>query len=393
MLCSKCQCEIVREAGARNSKSDQAVIQTIHDHSMALGATCGGGAEEVGEAAVPSEGAVVRESALQIEMEPLRESAGRSDYEIKLISPGPGAMAYYSADMLKRDGPTAFPRETKVYLNHPPIEFKELGNRDVKRLAGVLTENATWRDTHPKGPGLYSRVKVFADHADLMNEKAKYLGMSISAGGKWAMENGKQVMREGRRVLERLDASQFNSVDVVPLPGAGGAIITEAAVPAEIQPKEATDSMTEAEAKVLIEAAVSAATAPLRERALRGDAREEATRLLESVALPAAAKSKIIERAIKTVPATATGEFDAAKFRETVVSEAKAEGEYLAALGTGGRVFGMGVAMPQPVALKPEERAAREADIKREDEDAVKIFESLGMSPTAAAAAAKGRAA
>ena len=148
--------------------------------------------------------------------------------------------------------------------------------------------------------------------------------------------------------------------------------------------------MSTEEAKKLIEAAVSAATAPLIERAIRGDAQSEGTRLLESVALPAAAKSRIIERAIKSVP-TKDGAFDADKFREMVVAEAKAEGEYIAQLTGGGRVFGMGVGMTLPPAPKPEEIAAREAREKSEYEADVAIYEAQGMSRKAAEFAAKGR--
>ena len=151
--------------------------------------------------------------------------------------------------------------------------------------------------------------------------------------------------------------------------------------------------MTEAEGKRLIEAAVSAATAPLRERAVRGDAQAEGTRLLESVALPQAAKTRIIERAVKAMVITADGGLDLTKFREAVVAEAKSEGEYLAQVTGAGRVFGMGIPGVAAVAPKPEEIAAREAAAKRDEADQVEVWKSLGLSENAAKHAAKGRAA
>lgn len=146
--------------------------------------------------------------------------------------------------------------------------------------------------------------------------------------------------------------------------------------------------MTEAEAKQLIEAA----TAPLRQRALRGDAREEAARLLKDIELPEAAKTRITERAIASVPTTEAGELDTTKLRECIVAEAKTEADYLASIVGSGKVRGMGSAPAVP-APKPEDIAAREAARKNEYENDIALFESLGMDRKAAEFAAKGLAA
>jgi hypothetical protein len=207
--------------------------------------------------------------------------------------------------------------------------------------------------------------------------------MSIRASG--VAESGKK--HGGLPVLKELTSAE--SVDVVTRAGAGGMILTEAAASA----KQGADDMTEETAKRLIEAAVSAATAPLRERAVRGDAQAEGARLLESVALPQAAKTRIIERAIKSVVITADGGFDSTKFRESLIAEAKSEGEYLAQITGGGRVFGMGLPGVEPELPKPEVLAARESQRKAEFEDSVAVFESMGMPKNAALLAAKGRAA
>jgi len=376
------------EAGARNSKSDLALLQGIHDGATALGASCG--AEEMGESAKKSgvnSGQVASlqlvESAATVEAIVLREA--RADYEIKLIAPGKGSSAFYPADVLKRDGPNVFGVGTHVYVNHPTAaEESARPEGDVKNLAGVLTTAAAYHESHAKGPGLYARMKVFADHGQMVEEKAPHVGMSIRAAG--IAESGKK--QDGLPVLKELTHAE--SVDVVTKAGAGGMILTESARPAEIQTQEAT-GMTEAEAKKLIDAAVSAATAPLRERAIKGDAREEATRLLETVTLPQAAKARIVERSIANLPITAEGALDSAKLREMVVAEAKAEGEYITSITGGTGVRGMGIAQPPPP--KPEDIAAREAATQREVQDEIAIYESLGMSKRGAEFAAKGRAA
>ncbi|MGH7489245.1 MAG: hypothetical protein ACREMY_27125, partial [bacterium] len=92
------------------------------------------------------------ESAATLETIVLKEA--RSDYEIKLISPGEGSSAFYPAEVLKRDGPKVFTKETHVYLNHPTkTEEAERPENDVRNLAGVLTTDAVYHEAHAKGPG------------------------------------------------------------------------------------------------------------------------------------------------------------------------------------------------------------------------------------------------
>lgn len=444
-----------REAGARNSKSDQAIIQTIHDHAAALGACCGDDdemtesarlaerdiskeqrdeaddsdfagkgksfpilkAEDV-KAALSSIGRAgadnyssdklkanilriakrkgfpipesdQKESAVSTDvnlvesaatLEPIVIREARADYEIKLIAPGKGSSAFYPAEVLKRDGPKVFKAGTHVYVNHPTMaEEAQRPEGDVKNLAGVLTTDAVYHEAHAKGPGLYGRMKVFADHGQMVEEKAAHVGMSIRAAG--IAEASRK--HEGLPVLKELTRAE--SVDVVTKAGAGGMILTEATKPG-IPMQEA--GMTAEETQRLIEAAV----APFKARAIQGDARSEATRLLETITLPQVAKNRIIERAIANPATTATGELDLDKLRECVVAESKAEGEYLAAITGGGRIQGMGISAPAAPA-KPEDFATREAREAREIADEISIYESLGMSKRGAEFAAKGRAA
>lgn len=317
----------------------------------------------------------LQEDAATTETIVLREA--RADYEIKLIAPGKGSSAFYPVEVLRRDGPQVFKAGTHVYLNHPTqAEEAARPEGDVANLAGVLTSDATYHESHAKGEGLYARMKVFADHAQMVEEKAPHVGMSIRAAG--MAESGKT--RDGLPVLKQLTAAQ--SVDVVTRAGAGGMILTESA---RTQPQQEATGMTEAETQKLIEAAVS----PFRKRAVQADARETANRLLETVTLPPQAKARIIERALGALPLTESGELDASRFNTLIVAEAKAEGEYLEGVLGSGRVFGMGA--PAPVDPKLVEQ--RLAEAKRQEEDAIALFESMGMPREAATFAAKGRAA
>lgn len=322
------------------------------------------------------------ESAETLEQIVLREA--KADYEIKLIAPGAGSTAYYPKEVLERDGPKVFKAGTHVYLNHPTkAEEAARPEGDVKNLAGVLSSSAVYHESHAKGPGLYARMKVFQDHAQTVEEKAPHVGMSIRASG--VAESGKT--REGRPVLKELTSAE--SVDVVTRAGAGGMILTESARAANSQEVD----MTEAEVTRLIESR----TAPLRARALRGDAMVEANRVLSALTgFHEAAKQEVVTRVLadpESLPVK-EGELDTAKFGELVMAEAKRVAAFLAQVAPSS-VRGLGIAAPVEIdakeAAKAEKRARKLAEA--EAEESIGIFESLGMPKTAAEIAAKGRAA
>ena len=139
--------------------------------------------------------------------------------------------------------------------------------------------------------------------------------------------------------------------------------------------------MSPEEAKKLIEAGVSEAMKPVRERLLRSDAKEEAERLLADVTLPDQAKRRVVERALQSIPEK-DGQFDAEAFGKVVVAEAKDMGAFLASITGSGRVIGMGSA---PVFTESRElskedkqrlKEARRAE-KDQRREAVDVFESI----------------
>lgn len=302
--------------------------------------------------------------------EPIVLREARADYEIKLIAPGKGSSAFYPKEVLQRDGPKVFKAGTHVYLNHPTAaEEASRPEGDIRNLAGVLASDAIYSESHSKGPGLYARMKVFADHGQMVEEKAAHVGMSIRASG--VAESGKQ--REGLPILKELTSAE--SVDVVTRAGAGGMILTEAARPGTPEEVE----MDLKEVQKLINEGIAAANAPLLERAIRGDAREEAIKILAGVTLPEAAKVKITERALVAIPKK-DGGLDVEAFTALVVKEAKAEGEYLASILGPGQVRGMGATFatePVDEAKIQEAEDRRRKDAKRLQESEDEVFSDL----------------
>ena len=333
------------------------------------------------ESAVTAGGSLrLFESAATLEAIVLKEA--KADYEIKLIAPGEGSSAFYPAEVLKRDGPKVFKAGTHVYLNHPTAaEESARPEGDVKNLAGVLSSDAVYNESHAKGPGLYGRMKVFADHAQTVEEKAPHVGMSIRASG--IAESG--TKKNGKPVLKELTSAE--SVDVVTRAGAGGMILTESAAtnPQEVE-------MTETEVKKLIESAVKVATAPLEARALRGDAMLAASQIIGPMSLHEAAKARVLDVVTRegAIPMK-DGKLDADAFRTLVVAEAQREGEYLSRITGGGRVIGMGSGVPVHQMTEADQekerkrlKEARKAE-KRERETEFNVFADLMGDKTAAA--------
>lgn len=305
------------------------------------------------ESAAPIQGGDLHLVESATTMEPIVLREARADYEIKLIAPGKGVTAFYPADVLKRDGAAAFPVETKVYLNHPvgAEEAEAPGNRDVTRFAGVLTKAAEWKENGSKGPGLYSRFKVFADHAEALQDKAPYLAMSIMANGRAVMEGGNPVQKDGVPLLAAL--TRGDSVDIVPMAGAGGMILTEAARPAN--PIQEVDVDQAAFAKL------QESNRKLAQRLAKTEAREAGTLQLNTVRLPEETKSVILARCVESAPITVDGDFDGESFKKLVEREIKFAGELL---GGGQIVTDMGA--PEAAQLTEVQRADIEKSNKRQ---------------------------
>lgn len=279
-------------------------------------------------------------------LEAIRLVEAKADYEIKLIAPGRGSSAFYPDAVLQRDGPKVFRAGTHVYLNHATAaEEAARPEGDIRNLAGVLTADAVYNEAHAKGPGLYGRMKVFADHAQTVEEKAPHVGMSIRASG--VAESGKT--RDGLPVLKELTGAE--SVDVVTRAGAGGMILTEAARAANQQQEASMD----AEEKLLLQRLV--------EKDIRRDAITEGAAALADVDLSSQSKMYIVETVVDRGVPKKDGALDVVKFKESLNAEARRFG---AAIGAGPRVTGMGAA--PLVEITEAQRAAQAAQEKADEQ-------------------------
>lgn len=310
-------------------------------------------------------------------LDELKIREARTDYPIKIISPGTGSTAHYPAKVLEKSA-GLFKPGTLMFWNHPTgAEEAARPEGNLDDLAAITTSAAEYMESGPRGPGLYAKAKVMADYAQKVEERAPHIGLSIRAGG---TTTGRMV--DGKPELKSID--HVESVDYVTKAGRGGLALAEAAsyLQLEEHSEKEADEMTAAEVQKLVEAGVRVATLPTRMR-------ESAARLLATVTLPTLAKERIIERAVSAVDVSK--DFDEKAFGELIAKEAQAEGRYLAEITGSGRVIGMG-STSVPLTEADEKAAKKEKKaLKEQKREAVDVFESLMGDRKAAKFAAEGR--
>ncbi|OPZ50673.1 MAG: hypothetical protein BWY91_02804 [bacterium ADurb.BinA028] len=308
----------------------------------------------------------------------------------------------------------------QMYWNHPSkADEKDRPERDLRDLAGVLTEDARWDEHGSKGPGIYARAKVFSAYREHVAEMGPYIGLSHYVWGE-----SKTGEAEGKKgdIITRIVAAR--SVDFVTVPGRGGAIAEafRAARPPEPtdEQKAAGDSsmgettstprltleslrkehpeiiealrteiensaaMKEAQAqqekklaeteKALGEA--KAENARLKEAQLLVEARTFVEAKVKGAKIPDLTKARVTEALAKD-PVVKDGTIDETAYAAKIEATIKAEADYLAKLGAG-KVSGMGGS------------AAPEKTLEETDKELVAGFMKLGMSEAEAKAAVKG---
>jgi hypothetical protein len=257
---------------------------------------------------------------------------------VKVIAPGWGSSGYYGEEMLRRDGPTVFPKGTKMYADHPTASGeKDLPERSIKDIAATTTEPVTWENDARHGPGLYAKAKVIDTWKPAIEALSGTIGCSIRALGV-----GKQGEVEGRKgtIVERL--TQGRSIDFVTEAGAGGKPISLA----ESARSRATEGNDMADEKELTEARAELAEekklrARAEERLVIREARDHVTALVAKAKVPDLTKQRIIDTA-SVNPPTKDGALDKVALDETVAKVVKDEAAYIAALTGSGQVKGMG---------------------------------------------------
>ena len=321
---------------------------------------------------------------------------------VKIIDAGWGSSGYYSREVLQQAANArVYAAGLQMYWNHPSkSDEKERPERDLRDLAGVLTEDARWDELGSKGPGLYSRAKIFSAYRDAVAEMGPYIGLSHYVWGE-----SKQGEADGKKgeIITRIVAAR--SVDFVTVPGRGGAIAesfraARPTEPTDDQKTEAGKSMVgEKPEKLTLEslrkehpeiieavrkeiensAAVKEAQAQ-REKKLKEtetaleEAKAENARLKEALLLveaktfveakvkgakiPDLTKARIVESLAKD-PVVKDGKIDEQAYAAKIEAAIKSEAEYLAKLGAG-KVSGMGAGAPTEMTLEEAEKAFAE---------------------------------
>lgn len=174
---------------------------------------------------MPDELKTVVVDGFDSELVPLVERAVRKDntIDLKLIAPGWGSSGYYSADVLREDGPQAWPAGTHMYLDHPTESgARERPERSVRDLAAVTVSTPEFREKGIAGPGLYAKASVLPQYSEIIDALAPYIGVSIRAGG--SFREGEADGKSGR-LITKIAKSDYGSVDFVTKPGAGGKVL------------------------------------------------------------------------------------------------------------------------------------------------------------------------
>lgn len=133
---------------------------------------------------------------------------------------------YYPAEVLKRDGATAWPRGTQAFIDHATEEedyARPAGS--VEKLAAIQTEDAHWDE---ESQSLVAWTRLFEPWRGPLMDMAKaeaeeglsVIGMSIRA---YVLAEHGEV--DGRRGNIVSSIEQGRSVDFVTRPAAGGAIL------------------------------------------------------------------------------------------------------------------------------------------------------------------------
>ena len=132
-----------------------------------------------------------------------------------LITPGKGSSGVYTEAMLKESGPTAFPKGTHSYIDHPVAEGEI---RSPKNLMGVLAEDAYYDES---AGGLVAELQVMPHWKEFVEAVAPHTGLSIYAMGEGSYNDNNEL------VVESLTPHTQNSVDLVSYAGRPGSGLAE----------------------------------------------------------------------------------------------------------------------------------------------------------------------
>lgn len=187
-------------------------------HHDATGTWPGKGRKHANDLTPPDGGTAVRETPTVVDTTGARN--GR--LLVQLIRAGWSLNGnYYPAEVLRRDGPAAWPAGTLNYVDHDSDEQERTHpSGSLLRLASYQTTPARW-DEHRQA--LVAEVRVFAPWRETVADWADSgaIGMSVRA---WVYGDSGEA--EGRQGFVVSGIPQGRSCDYVTVPAAGGAILS-----------------------------------------------------------------------------------------------------------------------------------------------------------------------
>jgi len=327
------------------------------------------------------------EESLEGDPVDLVEKAVSSDdtINVKLISPGWGSSGWYSKEVLKRDGPAAFPVGTQMFFDHPTAaEKRERPEGSVKDLAAAIATAPVYQENGPAGPGLYAKAAVIPEYKGLIDALAPHIGVSIRSPG--SVAEGEAEGRRGRIVTALTNSPLHSAVDFVTKAGRGGQVLAlmeslresdNTQPPAPNDQKTLKDDLTDhtkeslnmdemqklqadlaeacaartaAEAQVATlttaNEAMSTELGSLREAQALSEARGLVSVEVGKADLPEITKSRVIESLVKSARLTEDGKLDAAALTEAMTETITSEADYVAKLTESGKVRDQGKTTP-----------------------------------------------
>ena len=337
------------------------------------------------EAMTPEERAALQEQVAEID-EPAQEAlegdlaeliekavADDNTIDLKLISPGWGSSGHYSAEVLKRDGPAAFPVGTQMFLDHPTESQKrERPEGSVKDLAAAIATEPVYKESGPAGPGLYAKAAVIPEYKGLIDALAPHIGVSIRSPG--SVAEGEAEGRRGRIVTSLRNSPLHSAVDFVTKAGRGGQVLAlmeswrdpdaqttlkddltdhskESLNMDEMQKlqadlEEARTALVAAEARatevVAQNESMSAELGSLRESVALAEARTLAEAEINKTELHAITKARLSESIVAMAKLGEDGKLDVKALTEAMTTEIARESDYVAKLTESGKVRDQG---------------------------------------------------
>lgn len=133
---------------------------------------------------------------------------------IRLISAGIGSSGFYPAEVLERDGATAFPAGTHLFYNHitENEQWDRKGSRNVEDLVGKTLTDAEYI---AEEEALYAEALFYNSSIDRVKDFYEDIALSIEGNGKRNEESGE---------IEALLPHPHNAIALVPRGGRDGKI-------------------------------------------------------------------------------------------------------------------------------------------------------------------------